>query len=350
MISRKFRVPAIAAAAAVITLLAAGCGSAATSSDTTTTTLAQVSGLEKTTLNVAAVPAMDSAGFFVALHEGLFKQEGLTVNYTPAVSSDTVIAGQLKGQYDITAGNYVSYIEAQATGETMSAGGLDIIDEGSVMEAGSQVILALPGSHISSLSQLEGKYVAVNAPQNIDQLLLDSTLADQGISPKTVHVDAGVPFPSMLTALQHGSYDLNGRTVPVDAVVVPEPFASQIEETLGAITVADMDQGATTEFPIEGFVVTKNWAKANPNTLQAFVNALNAGQNISDSDRAAVESAFETLNGPQNGQVTNVIASIMALNTYPIGVDETRIQRVANVMQQFGVLSKSFDVAKMIGP
>jgi NitT/TauT family transport system substrate-binding protein len=348
VISRKFRVPAIAATAAAITLLAAGCGSGASSS-TTTTTLAKVSGLEKTTLNVAAVPAMDSAGFFVALHDGLFSQEGLTINYTPAVSSDTVIAGQLKGQYDITMGNYVSYIEAQATGETASAGGLDIIDEGSVMEEGSQVILALPKSHIDSLADLKGKYVAVNAPQNIDQLLLDSTLTDQGISPTSVHVDAGVPFPSMLTALEHGSYDLNGRTVPVDAEVLPEPFASEVEESLGAITVADLDQGATTAFPIEGAVVTKDWAKANPNTLQAFVNAFNAGQNIADSDRAAVETAFESLNGPQNGQVSDVIASMMALNTYPIGVDETRIQRVANVMQQFGVLSKSFNVATMIG-
>ena len=67
---------------------------------------------EKTTLNVGVVPAMDSAGFFVALHEGLFAKEGLTINYTPAVSSDTVIGAQLQGQLDITGGNYVSYIQA----------------------------------------------------------------------------------------------------------------------------------------------------------------------------------------------------------------------------------------------
>jgi len=342
----------MAAAAAAIVLLASGCSSGTSSSDsTTTTTLAKVSGLEKTTIKVAAVPAMDSAGFFVALHENLFKDEGLNVEYSPAVSSDTVIAGQAKGDYDITAGNYVSYIEAQALDQdnVQNAGGLDIIDEGSVMEEGSQVILALPGSHINSLSQLEGKYVAVNAGNNIDQLLLDSTLTDQGISPASVHVDAGIPFPAMLTALQKGSYDLNGRTVPVDAEVLPEPFASQIEESLGAITVTDMDQGATTDFPIEGYVVTKDWAKANPNTLNAFVTALNVGQNIADSDRAAVEAAFESLGGPQNGQVTSVIASMMALNNYPIGIDATRIQRVADVMQQFGVLKSSFNVDQMIG-
>ena len=46
---------------------------------------------ETTTLNVGAVPAMDSAGFFVALNEGLFGKEGLTINYTPSVSSTVSI-------------------------------------------------------------------------------------------------------------------------------------------------------------------------------------------------------------------------------------------------------------------
>jgi len=64
--------------------------------------------LEKTTLNVAIVPAVDSAGFFVALHQGLFASEGLTVNYTPATSSQLVIDGQMSGKYDITGGNYAS--------------------------------------------------------------------------------------------------------------------------------------------------------------------------------------------------------------------------------------------------
>jgi ABC-type nitrate/sulfonate/bicarbonate transport system substrate-binding protein len=38
--------------------------------------------LEKTDLNVAVVPALDSAGFFVALYGGLFKAEGLNVHFT----------------------------------------------------------------------------------------------------------------------------------------------------------------------------------------------------------------------------------------------------------------------------
>jgi hypothetical protein len=36
-------------------------------------------------------PALDSAGFFVALYGGLFKAQGLNVHFTPATSSETVM-------------------------------------------------------------------------------------------------------------------------------------------------------------------------------------------------------------------------------------------------------------------
>ena len=76
---------------------------------------------------------------------------------------------------------------------------------------------------------------------------------------------------------------------------MPEPFASIAEQQYGAVPLADLNQGATTDFPIEGYVVTKAWAAANPNTLQRFLAALSAGQEIADTDRAAVENAFEAL-------------------------------------------------------
>jgi NitT/TauT family transport system substrate-binding protein len=68
--------------------------------------------VEKPVLNVAVAPAVDSAGFFVALDRGLFKAQGLTVNFIAATSSETAIADQVAGTYDITGGNYVSYIQA----------------------------------------------------------------------------------------------------------------------------------------------------------------------------------------------------------------------------------------------
>src|SRR6185437_5584024 len=113
------RTAACAAALTTVAALAAGCSSASSSSVVGGTALERTlptdfGAPEKATLNVGVVPAMDSAGFFIALHDGLFAKEGLKINYSPAVSSETAVAQQLKGQLDISAGNYVSYINEAA--------------------------------------------------------------------------------------------------------------------------------------------------------------------------------------------------------------------------------------------
>jgi hypothetical protein len=59
---------------------------------------------------------------------------------------------------------------------------------------------------------------------------------------------------------------------------------------------------------------------------------------------------MESLKGPQNGQTPPIIAAVMAVNIYPTAIDKVRIQRVADVMYQFGLLKSAFNVSPMIGP
>ncbi|MGH3249859.1 MAG: ABC transporter substrate-binding protein [Trebonia sp.] len=295
-------------------------------------------GLQKTTLNVSVVPAVDSAGFFVALHKGLFAQRGLTIHYTPAVSSDVVIDQQVAGKFDITGGNYVSYVQHYVNGHQP----LEIIAEGSVMQQGAQAIYTMPGSKIKTLSDLKGHLLGINAPLNINYLLAASVLTENGIKLTQVNFPtAPIPFPVMAQELAAGK---------IDAAAMPEPFATAAEQQYGAVELADLNQGATEQFPIQGYVVTRSWAEQNPGTLRAFVAALSQGQEIADSSRSSVEQAMESISGPQNGQLPPIVASVMAVNIYPTAIDKVRIQRVADVMYQFGLLHARFNVAPMIGP
>ena len=317
---------------ALVILAATGCASLMGGSSSAAT------GLEKTTLNVAVVPAVDSAGFFVALHEGLFKKEGLTINYTPAISSDTVIDQQIAGKYDIIGGNYVSYVQHYVQDHQP----LEIIAEGSVMQQGTQAIYTLPGSKIKTLAGLKGHLLGINAPGNINYLLAASVLTENGISLSAVKFPAQpIPFPEMAGELAAGK---------IAAAAMPEPFATAAEQKYGAVVLSDLNQGATQSFPIQGYATTRSWARQNPGTLKAFLAALEQGQEIADTSRAAVEQAMEALNGPQNGQVPPIVAAVMAINIYPIGIDAARLQRIPDVMYQFGLLRTRFDINQMIGP
>src|SRR5579875_725184 len=307
--------------------------------------------VEQPDLNVAVVPAVDSAGFFVALREGLFAARGLHVTFIPAVSSETVINAQAldepRDRVDISCGNYVSYIQAQenydqgkrpsSASDAMVAADLDVFAEGSVMEPGAQGLYVMPGSRITTLAGLEGKTIGVNAPGNILYLLAASVLADHGLSVSRVRF-AYYPLPDMAAMLRAGK---------ISAAVLPEPFASQAEQSMGVTPLADLDQGATAAFPVQGCAVTRQWAALHPATLAAFRAAFEQGQEIADTSRSAVEQAMEALPGPLG--ITRMTAAVMALDSYPVGpVDVTRIQRVANVMRQF-LGFPAFSVRSMTG-
>ena len=101
-------------------------------------------------------------------------------------------------------------------------------------------------------------------------------------------------------------------------------------------------------------MVTKQWAERYAHTLAAFDQALEEGQQIADSDRAAVEQAFEDLpTKPVPLAVSKQIAAVMALDDYPFynalgGVDPVRLQRVVDVMQQFLGFNSSFKINSML--
>jgi NitT/TauT family transport system substrate-binding protein len=306
--------------------------------------------LEQANLNVAVVPAADSAGFFVALHQGLFAAHGLHVTFIPAISSETVINAQALDEpgdrIDISCGNYVSYIQAQenydmgkrpgSVRDAMVAADLDIFAEGSVMQPGAQGLYVMPNSPIRTLADLPGKVIGVNAPGNILYLLAASVLADHGVNVSQTRF-AYYPLPVMAAMLKAGK---------IAAAVLPEPFASQAELSMGVTVLADMDAGATAAFPVQGCAVTRQWAGLHPATLAAFRAAFEQGQAIADTNRSAVEAALEALPAPLG--LSRLTAAVMALDNYPVGaVDQVRIQRVADVMRQF-LGFPVFDVGSMI--
>jgi NitT/TauT family transport system substrate-binding protein len=310
-----------AAAAIGLAVLAASCAGNS----------GHANGPEKTTIVVGAVPAVDTAGLYIAQQRGYFAAEGLRVKIEPIVSSELAISRQHAGIYDITFGGYVSYIQADA-GRDLD---LRIIAEGSLMGPGEQGLLTMPGSRITTLTGLRGTTVALNVVDNVGTILVGSALKSVGLSPSAVKF-VQIPFPDMAAALKRHR---------VDVAWLPEPFASSTEEQLGAQDISDLDFGAVTGFPLVGYAATRAWEQRYPRTEAAFLRALEKGQEVADTDRAAVEQAMEKFLG-----VPPQVAAVMALPQYILaGVDRARMQRIVDAMQRFGMLKQRFDVSQIIG-
>lgn len=286
-------------------------------------------GLEKTNIVVDAFPAIDSAGLFIAQQEGLFKAQGLNVTIKLAATSQAAINGQVAGTYDITSADYVTYVD----NVLLQKAPLRIVDESSFLQPNVLTLLVKSGSMIQSVSQLKHQVVSVNAPNDIGTLLVDSLLTDNGVPLKSVKFNNNVAFPTVGTELASGA---------VDAAFAPEPFVSLDEMSAGTQELADLDQGGTAGFPIQGVAVTQSWAKTNPNTLAAFERAYAQGQEVADTDRAAVEAAVEKFLG-----LPPLAAALVSLPSFPIGVDSVRLQRLVDAMVRFGLLGKQYTTFKI---
>jgi ABC-type nitrate/sulfonate/bicarbonate transport system substrate-binding protein len=94
--------------------------------------------------------------------------------------------------------------------------------------------------------------------------------------------------------------------------------------------------------------VTKTWAAAHPKTLAAFYTALEEGQEIADTHRAAAEQAMEDLPAkPLPLGVSKQTASLMTVPYFPIGVDVARLQSEIDLMEQF-LRFPSFNIKSML--
>lgn len=288
---------------------------------------------EKTTINVAAFEAIDSAGLFIAQMDGLFAKEGLTVRIHLADSTQTEVNDQLNGADDVSLGDYVTYIDNAVMGSRQ----LLITGESSFLQPNVLTLLVKGNSSIGTIGELRGKTVSVNAADDIGTLLIDSLMIEHGVPLAEFTFNDNVPFPDVATALGSSS---------VAASFVPEPFVSLDEAGAGAEELADLDQGATQNFPIQGVAVTRQFAQKYPNTLKAFMDALNQGQEIADTSRPAVEKALEKFL-----DLTPEFASVVSLPTYPTSVNPIRLQRVVDAMVRFGLLPRSdggFKITSMI--
>lgn len=299
-----------------IMALAAGCSTAGGN--------AAPSKPAQTDITVAAIPAVDLVGLYIAQNDGLFAQQGLRVTIKPISSSKAVIASQLAGQVDISAGAYIGYIAAQAAGDRFR-----ILAGASILQPNTREVVTTAHSPLTTLTELAGKKIGVNGTNSIGTLLISMLLSEQGVSPQKVHfITDPQGFPSMAGQLQHGAWD---------AAFLAEPYITAAEEKYGDQAVADLDQGGSVNFPIDGYVATQAWTAQHPKTAAAFVRAIEEGQAMAHNDATAAGAAIAKYD-----QLPPPVTAAMALPGFPVGPpNETAIQGVAQAMLQYGFLGES---------
>jgi NitT/TauT family transport system substrate-binding protein len=306
-----------AAVAAVAALALSGC-SDSNNSDS-------VKGLEKTQIKIGVLPILDDAPVYVGIDKGYFKAEGLDVKLVPIAGGAVALPQLVQGGLDVVFSNYVSVYKAQAKGVAK----FRVLAEGYQAKQHVMAVVAVPGK-LTTPKQLDGKTIAVNNRDNIGELTISSALRASDVDTSKIQYKE-IPFPEMAAALQRGD---------VDAAWLVEPFITNAEKNLGAHIVVDTGTGPTADFPMAGYIATAQFAQRDPNTVAAFRRALAKAQ-AAASDRQNLQRVL-----PKYTKLDAQTAAITAIGTFPATPDPSpvRLQRVADLMQQFNMLSARLDV------
>ncbi|ONI84172.1 hypothetical protein ALI144C_15965 [Actinosynnema sp. ALI-1.44] len=287
-------------------------------------------GLERTTVVVGTLPIVDSVPLAIAQQKGYFRAEGIDVDVRTLPGGAAAVPGLANGELQFAFGNYVSFFNAQYRGVL----DLKLVSDGYQATRGMFLIMTGKGSDISGPAGLAGKRIAVNTKANIVELTARSALEANGVDPRTVTFTE-IPFPDMQSAVERRN---------VDAAFMVEPYITQAQRKVGMTPVLDAATGATQDVPIAAWATSSKFAQANPRTTAAFQRAIALGQRDA-ANRSVVEQTVTAY-----ARVDQATVSLMNLGTWPTTLSAVRMQRVIDLMTQYGLMDKArkLDPASMI--
>jgi NitT/TauT family transport system substrate-binding protein len=284
--------------------------------------------VETPRIKVGVMSTSEIAPFYLAQQNGYFREQGIEPEAVMAPSGQASLAKLVGRETDISFGSYPPFFLAQAKG----AADITFVADCTALAPKNEMLMAMPNSPVRTVNDLAGKRIAITGPGTATHLMVMAAMKNHGVDYSTVQW-VTLPFPDMAGALARGD---------VDAALIVEPHVTQAMRAFGAAPVLDISEGTTEEFPIGGYATLGSFAKANPKTIVAFQRAMLRATREAQ-DRTKIEPLLV-----KYAKVDPETAALHALPAFQSTLIANRLQRVPDLMLEFGVIPQRIDAAPMI--
>lgn len=203
------------------------------------------------------------APLYAAIHLGFFEEAGLEIELSNGGGADKVMTAVLAGQADIGLAGPEACIYVCAEGRE------DYPRVFAQLTKRDGSFLVGRSGEPFSWEDLKGKTILGGRKGGVPEMTLEYVMRQNGIVPQEdAVVDTSVQFNMMAGAFTGG----NG-----DYVTLFEPVATQVEMEGKGYILTSIGQESG-EIPYTAFFAAQSWMDANPDTVQAFTNAIAKGQ------------------------------------------------------------------------
>jgi NitT/TauT family transport system substrate-binding protein len=290
-------------------------------------------GVEKSDITVGIVPSIGMVPLYVALDQGYFKEEGLNVKLVTLSGGGESMTGLLGGDVDFSFANYPMLVQAQQKGQGKVK--VKVVADAVAAKPDSSAVVVKKDSPLRNPEDLEGRKIAVPYTGSMADLAVMSGMKAARADPSGVEW-RNLSYANMLPRLQGGD---------IDAAFLEEPFLSVAQAQLGVSTVLQPMAGRLDGIGLSGYAALEKTTKAYPNTVAAFQRAVQKAHRAVTTPQGqdALDKALT-----EEIHILPEISAVLHLPAYPLTADPARLQRVPDLMREFGQLKEPFDIKPMV--
>jgi NitT/TauT family transport system substrate-binding protein len=289
---------------------------------------AQTAPPEKAELKVGILRFSESLPAVFADKRGLFKDEGLAVEFTRFNSGAESLPLMIAGRLDIIFSNTIATLQALEQGVDAT-----IVAPGAVARTqapdATGALVVLKGT-AKTPKDLEGKRIALNVINSTTWLYAVALLEKHGVDRSKVRfVEMG--FHQMNDPL------LNGQ---VDAIVGVDPYRTVLMDTGKVDIIGWLYVDVQPAAEITQYLALTSWVQKNPVTASRFARAIVKGAQLANQNEADTRQL--------NVEFTNLNVALkdkVQIPRFGTDVNLAEVRKTMDLMTKFGLLKKPVDVS-----
>lgn len=306
-------------------------------------TIGSLAGCGKQTSKEAGAPSSDSltavtlnevahsifyAPMYVAIEEGYFKEEGIDLTLVTGFGADKTMTAVLTDEADI------GFMGSESTIYTYAGGTQDyVVNFAQLTQRAGNFLVSRQPINNFSWDMLIGTNVLGGRAGGMPEMVFEFILKKNGIDPETdLTIDQSIDFGSTAAAFSGGQGDFT---------VEFEPHATSLEAKGDGYVVASLGEDSG-YVPYTAFSAKKSYIETNPDTIQAFTNALQKGMDYvsthtPDEIAKVIQPQFEETDLET---LTTIVTRYYAQDTWKNNLifEEDAFTLLENILEEAGEL------------
>lgn len=265
------------------------------------------------------------APMYVAINEGFFEEEGLSIDLSTGQGADKTMQQLLSGNVDIgfSGPEQVVYIYNQGREDYP-------VVFGQLTQRDGSFLVGREEEENFDWSSLKGKEIIGGRPGGIPEMALEYVLKQNGLNPENdVKMVTNVDFTATAGAFKSGIGDY---------VALFEPTATMLEKD-GAGNIVSSIGNEAGNISYTCFYTTKSYMDENPEIIQKFTNAIYKGQQWvqQHTSEEVADSIISFFPGTDKEVIVKVIDNYKNIEAYSETpeVSEEGLNKLMDIIQGY---------------